>query len=351
MKAGRSQQWRGRYGPPTMWTRHASRLIELLQELGGDREAMAARSGLTSAALGDLDGRVPLEAVYEAFEAAIDTTENPLLGIHVAKAVTVEDLDAMGYLMMTSRTMGEAMDRINGFADAFVSGERYRWFVTGDGVHHEFVPYGPVRPAHAHVAELVFYDIACNSSRLFGADVRPLEVRFSHRPGPGIDYDGLFGTTVRFDQPRYEVLFDHSVTEVELRNANPLLAPLVDRYIKSMLGELPPAGSLVARLVELIDRRLENGPPTVAEVAAEVAMSPRSLQRQLRNEGTTLTGLIDGARRAKASALIEAGVPIIEVTYLLGYADQAVFHRAFKRWTGDTPAAYRRRHRSPRPPS
>ena len=332
-----------------MWTRHASRLIDLLRDLGGDWETMTARSGLTASDLSDLDGRVPLEAVYEAFEAAIDTANDPLLGIHVAQAVTVEDLDAMGYLMMTSRTMGEAMERINRFADAFVSGERYRWFADEAGVHHEFVPYGPSRPAHGQVAELVFYDIARNSSRLFGADVSPREARFTHQPDIGIDYDDLFGTTVRFSQPRYEIVFDRSVSDIQLRNANPQLAPLVDRYIEGLLGEAPPAGSLVVKLVEFIDRRLEDGPPTVDEVAAELAMSPRSLQRQLRAEGTTLTALIDGARRARASALIEAGVPIVEVTYLLGYADQAVFHRAFKRWTGVTPATYRRQHGGSRP--
>ncbi len=326
-----------------MWTRHAARLIGLLRELGGDPSVMEERSGLGAEDLADLDGRVPLEAVYDAVEGAIETAGDPLLGVHVAQAVSVEDLDAMGYLMLTSRTMGEAMERINRFADAFVSGERYRWFEADDGVHHEFVPYGPTRPAHAQIAELVFFDIARNSTRLFGADVRPLEIRFAHRPLSAVDYDELFGAAVRFAQPRYEVLFDPSVAQTELRHANPLTAPLVDRYIEGLLGGLPPGGSLVARLVELIDRHLEVGPPTLEEAAAQFAMSPRSLQRQLRSEGTTLSGLVDDARRTRATALIDAGVPVAEVTYLLGYADQAVFHRAFKRWTGLTPATYRRR--------
>ena len=329
-----------------MWSRHAAGLIDALAAAGAPRAAMLRRCGLTEGALAQREGRVPLAAVYAAVEAAADLTGDPLLGVHAARGVTLEDLDAMGFLMLTSRTMGQAMDRINRYADAFVSGERHRWFADAAGVHHEFVPFGPSRPAHRHVAELIFYDVARNSPRLFGPEVVPLEIRLAHEPAPDVDYRAVFGVPVRFRQPGYEVLFPAAIAEVSLRNTNPEMARFVDRYAERLLEALPGTGEVTARVLELIGEDLEAGPPSLAEVADALVLSPRTLQRRLVAEGTSLVALIERARRGRAEALVDAGVPLAEVAYLLGYSGQAAFQRAFRRWTGITPAAYRRR-RSP----
>lgn len=309
--------------------------------LGADRREMLAHGGLREEMLGNPDGRVPLEAVYAAIESATASTGDPMLGVHVAQLVTVEDLDAQAFLMMTSVTMGDAIERLNRFSEAFVSGERYRWLVTGDAVTLEFILYGPDRPAHHQVAELVFYDLARNSDRLFGADVLPVELRFTHQPTAGVDYASAFGARVRFGQPRYEAQFSPALLDVKLRHASPVMAPLVDRYIAGLLDEPLPSGSIVGRVLEMIDGALETGPPTLADTASALHMSPRSLQRQLRGEGTSLRELVDRAREAKARSLVSAGVPLAEIAYLLGYADQTVLHRTFRRWTGQTPTEYR----------
>lgn len=332
---------RVRFGPATMWTRHAARLISLLERHGGHRAEMLRRAGLSGGQLDDLDGRVPLVAIYEAFEQAMETSRDPLLGVRVASSVTASDLDAQAFLMLTSPTMGEAIERLDRFGDAFLSGERSHWFVASDGVHHEFVPYGPDRPAHHQIAELVLYEDARNIRRLFGADVAPREIRLRHRQAGGIDYTDVFGCPVRFGQDCYEALFPAALVDVPIPSASPALAPLVDRYLEGMLSTMPAEGALSARVVDVIGTCLESGVPTLAELAARFEMSPRSFQRALRSEGTSLRALANLVRRAKGTTLIAAGRPVTEVAHLLGYADQAAFDRAFRRWTGTTPTAYR----------
>lgn len=336
-------RWRRRYGPPTMWARHARNLLATLVEVGADGQSMLRAGGLVDADLADADGRVPLEAVYEAIEVALDQTGDPLLGVHVAQRVTMDDLDAMGFLLLTSHTMGEAIERINHFADAFVSGERYHWFVDTDGVHHEFIPYGPDRPAHRHVAEMIFHHVARSSPDVLGPQAAPVEIRFPHQPCAGVDYEALFGVPVLFGQPRAEVLFPPVLRKLEVPGATTAMANLVDRYLDGLRTQLPDEGSLTAQVVDHIDRTMEHGPPTLASVASATAMSPRSLQRQLRSEGTSLSALVDSVRSTRAQVLLSAGVPTVEVAFLLGYADQSAFQRAFRRWTATTPAAFRRR--------
>jgi AraC-like DNA-binding protein len=95
------------------------------------------------------------------------------------------------------------------------------------------------------------------------------------------------------------------------------------------------------RVERLIADRLPDGGATLRASAAALGMSERTLQRRLHAEGTTFEDLVDGVRRARALAYLDAQLPIAEVAYLLGYAEPSVFHRAFKRWTGRSPEVWR----------
>ncbi|MBN1261679.1 MAG: helix-turn-helix transcriptional regulator, partial [Anaerolineae bacterium] len=83
--------------------------------------------------------------------------------------------------------------------------------------------------------------------------------------------------------------------------------------------------------------------PCIANVAQELAISVRHLQNQLQREGMTYRLLLERLRKEAALTYLEdSGVPICDVAFLLGFADQSVFNHAFKRWTGISPGVYRR---------
>ena len=79
--------------------------------------------------------------------------------------------------------------------------------------------------------------------------------------------------------------------------------------------------------------------------ARRLRTSARTLQRRLGAEGTSVAKLLDELRRTRAEAYLEMGLSISEVSYLVGFAEPSVFFRAFKRWTGETPADFRLRSR------
>lgn len=89
------------------------------------------------------------------------------------------------------------------------------------------------------------------------------------------------------------------------------------------------------------------GVPSLAGVARGLSVSVRTLQRRLEQEETTFECAVDDVRRERALKLLGSSeVAIAEVSWLLGYSEQSAFTRAFRRWTGVPPAAWRRR--SPR---
>ncbi|HLF23012.1 MAG TPA: helix-turn-helix transcriptional regulator, partial [Burkholderiales bacterium] len=88
-------------------------------------------------------------------------------------------------------------------------------------------------------------------------------------------------------------------------------------------------------------RCLCDGVPTLADLTERLGMSARTLQRQLAAERASLRGIIDNVRRSAALQHLTDNMPLTDIGYLLGFRDTRSFFRAFKRWTGTTPLAWR----------
>ena len=100
--------------------------------------------------------------------------------------------------------------------------------------------------------------------------------------------------------------------------------------------------SFTERVRRVAWARLSEGQPTVARGASELAVSGRTLQRRLREEGHSFAEVVETLRKEKAEALLrDKKLAIYEIGYLLGYSDATAFYRAFRRWYGKSPREYR----------
>ena len=170
-----------------------------------------------------------------------------------------------------------------------------------------------------------------------------IEARFPFPAPPHAEaYAGLFPGAVAFDAPSAGLSFD----------AGYLRLPVVrdDAELRRMLRRAIPIMSRQYRQDRLLSRRIANALATeagasedAAAIAARLNVSLRSLQRHLREEGTSFAALRASARRARAEDLLSRGdLPLKRVARLVGYGDEASFGRAFRAWTGQTPAEFRR---------
>jgi AraC-like DNA-binding protein len=110
------------------------------------------------------------------------------------------------------------------------------------------------------------------------------------------------------------------------------------------LGAPPPRrGDLAEKVRSALAQDLR-GAPTLEGLAARLELPPRSLQRLLSAEGTSYSGLLDELRHELALGYLRRrDLALAEVSFLLGFAEQSAFQRAFRRWTGTSPAEWRRR--------
>jgi AraC-like DNA-binding protein len=130
--------------------------------------------------------------------------------------------------------------------------------------------------------------------------------------------------------------------KLPLVESTPELGTRFEAYAAALVGRMSPQSSLVERVREEIAEGVLIGSAMEAAVAERLAMTVRTMHRRLDEAGTSFRKIRDELLRARAEELLrERRVPIAEVSYLLGYGEPSNFHRAFRRWTGLTPAAWR----------
>ncbi|WP_431045969.1 AraC family transcriptional regulator [Streptomyces sp. P1-3] len=166
-------------------------------------------------------------------------------------------------------------------------------------------------------------------------------------PSCHAEYDLLFGCPVRFGAHRTRVGFDARWLASPVVRDEAALERLLRRAPADLLSRRDYGTTVAEQVRRTLVRALCGGAgaarlPEVAEVAARLAVSPATLGRRLQREGTSYRLLKDAVRRDAAIAgLTQGSEPIAELAARLGFSEDTAFHRAFRRWTGTTPGAYR----------
>jgi AraC-like DNA-binding protein len=176
-----------------------------------------------------------------------------------------------------------------------------------------------------------------------------IEVCFCHAaPADARAYAQVFGerATLRFEQPACGFVLPAVALDTLLPTADPHLHDLVTKHADLLLAELPVAESFTARVRELVTAGLPNGTAGAPHVASALHVSSRTLARRLEEEGTSFKDLTEQIRKNLALRYVgQTDLAFSEVAFLLGFSQTTAFHRAFKRWTGQTPLDYRRARR------
>jgi AraC-like DNA-binding protein len=279
-------------------------------------------------------------------------------GLHVAEvvhagAIGLGIFDLVDYATRASATLGAAIDRLARYAE-LLQEELLEIRLESDGGRARLVagfigmPPGSLR----HAAEFVIATFLLRARRLIGRDFPPLEVELQHAAPASLgEHRRLFGPVVRFDRPVNAVAFDAALLDRPVVSADDRLCALLDRQAADILARLPRAEAFTERVRRAIYDLAAGGAVSSERVAARLGVTARTLQRRLRDEGETYQALLDSVRCEIAQHhLVERRVAISEIAFLLGFADVPAFHRAFRRWTGDTPAQARLRGTArPRP--
>lgn len=333
--------------------------MRALDAQGLDGTRIAKRAGIDTATLADAEGRVPRAALTRLWQLAVEESGDPAFGLTAARYPLQTTFHALGYAVLASATLREAIERIIRYRRLI--GEIIQFRLDDDGDRSRFVMdvsagrkgigigSGNPEPDSGEVpweALDAIVAVMIRQTRLLhgGRDVRPLRVSLE-RPAPAdaSPYERAFGAPVSFAQSCNFLEYAREELDRRLPAANAELARQNDEVVVRYLARLEQGGVLIRTRQALLES-LPSGAPTKAQIARRLAMSPRSLQRLLADEGTSFKDLLGEARLTLARSYLDEGrLPVTEIAFVLGFADTSAFSRAFRRWTGVTPRDYAKR--------
>ncbi|MES0875169.1 helix-turn-helix transcriptional regulator [Sinimarinibacterium thermocellulolyticum] len=135
----------------------------------------------------------------------------------------------------------------------------------------------------------------------------------------------------------------HSLSAAAGGSADAGLRALAESQAQALLATLGRESAVLDEIKRVVARRIANGPPTLDAVAVVIGLNARTLQRRLAEEGLSFRDVVEAVRKAQAERLLRcAELSLNQIAFLLGYAEQSSFHSAFRRWTGQSPGAWRR---------
>jgi AraC-like DNA-binding protein len=258
-------------------------------------------------------------------------------------------LGIVGLACKTAASVGDAMACHGRYQHLTNRTARYETIVAGERVTLREHRPGPDRAGSLLLSDYTLL-VAVRLLRLVaGSALHPLAVR-SRRPAiphhERARFEGFLGAEIATGSRYAELVFDASIVSLPIAQADPELAG----YFHGVLARAAPPPCLEAALLTevrvAIRERLHGGSPAVDEVARALRIGPRTLQRRLVAAGSSFAALLERTRRELADGYLrQPDLTLVEVAYLLGYAEQASFYRAFRRWFGATPDAYRRSQR------
>ena len=315
-------------------------LIAYVAARGLDATLIRRLPGLRAKDFNDPDTLVSDATVGEAWRLAEHITDDGALGLHLAQAIPEGALDVLEYAFRTSHTLGAAVEQLERYSRVMSEPAAARLFIEGDAAA---VTWGV--PAERPRVEFAFAFLVRLAREATGTSLDPLEIHFVHAPPESLlEQRAFFRAPLAFHASSNRVVFAKSAMTLPLRSRDPALAGVMRRRLEKMLTQMPlEDASTAARVRRVLFDNLARGQLTVDTVARELGLSTRTLHRRLRAEGTTFRGILDSVRGEIATTLLRGeNLGTGEVAFVLGYSEPAAFHRFFRRWTGQTPLAYRR---------
>ena len=312
---------------------------DVLEALGVDPAEVVTAAGLDPAIFAD-----PSREIYAALGrlvgASVAATQCEAFGLMVGARQGPTATGLVGLMTLNAPTVGEALRLL---AEGLRTSDTGGAVLLGKAGGEATLGYAVIAPGVEDVEPIVDACIAIGHNilrALCGPAFRPLRIRLTRKaPSDRTPFVRQFGAPVEFGAPSACVVFDAALLDAPVQGRNPdyaaILAPL---YAKALAGA---SAYFVSSVRATVRAQLGAASLTRQSVARALGVSQRTLVHRLEAHGLTYSGLADEAKFEAAQSLLRKGVRIADTAARLGFADQSAFTRAFKAWSGATPARWR----------
>ncbi len=322
----------------------APALLRWATTRGVDALLMAARSGLEASDSDKDEASITSTALASMLDVAAELSTEPHLGLRLPSELPYRRFDAGAIAARVAATPADVLSAIQRFAALVFPRLEVTVAVAHAGARFDATISGAPRGLGHHVDEYLLA-LVLGHCRRGGTSAVPRRA-WLMSPRPQGDLSALvraLGTEdIELGRASTGFLLDLETARTTLPAFDPMLVAAAEHLASAALATAPRAGALASAVAARIETMFP-GQVTADAVAAIMKMSARTLQRRLDDEGVRFSAILDEVReRLAKKSLADPSLGVAEIAYRLGFSDLAAFSRAFKRWTGVPPGAYRR---------
>lgn len=323
-------------------------LVDHLERRGVAPQRLLAGVQLEPSILDQREARIAASVYVDLLELGLALSGDADLGLHLGEAVRPGHFGVLGYLLMSCATLGDALHRQARYAELVGSLGRVELADEPPRAGHEPLvrhSWEPLLPRQQR--QLAEETLACwlrFGHWISGLQQAPLEVRFRHpAPADTAEHRRIFRCPVLFGQADNALVFPRRLLALPLGQADSQIQRTLDAYAGRLLEGIRRGEGVLERARQCLAERLPEQAIDLEALAGELALSPRTLQRRLRDSGLSFSRLVDETRQQLVlHHLRDPALELADVASLVGFSETGSLARAFRRWTGQSLGQYRR---------
>jgi AraC-like DNA-binding protein len=311
--------------------------------------AVLRRAGLPAGFFQQEKSYVTTAELFAFWRAIGETSKDPAIGLKLGTEPRFERYQPSAIAAVCSHSFRDALQRIGRYKQ-LTCPEQIRLQTAGEEAAVEFLYLQAQEVQPDVLVDLGLSWILAIGRRGTDGQMTPLRLELTRPTQHRELLESHFGCRVRFKASRNALVFRNSDLDRPLVTHNDELLKAIGAQLEAELQERNPGADVGEQVKQTLKRSLAGKRPTLQQVARELCMSGRTLQRRLTEADITFQQLVEETRRELAHHYLKHGaVELNEAAFLLGYEDANSFFRAFHDWEGTSPAAWRMKHRGAEP--
>lgn len=322
-------------------------LLRLCLREGISSHSILKNTHYSKEKLEGIKGFIPFDQYKQMILNAYQALNSPSLGLQLGSKLGLTTHGMVGLAALASLTYGDGIQLTARFFRCRLPVIECRYKETENFIIlelHENISIAEIKP---FLIESIYASVR-EVSKLFGDDYCKKMIFEFDFPEPNYikEYARVLGANLHFNQSGNRIVFPRSIKSVVSKLAEPFTREFAEKNCKNILEQFPQSSNVTSkvRLILKCDQHeLPNFTfPEIGGIAADLNMSPRTLRRRLKLEGTCLQNLVDEIREKLALRyLTETELSITQISSKLDFNDASYFSKSFRRWVGMSPKQYR----------
>lgn len=316
--------------------------IKIIEYYGIDSKPLLENLRIDSKEFNNPSARFPYPIIEQLWEDAQTLSGDSAFGLKADLFWHPSQLGALGYAWLSSKSLKCSIKRFQRYSRILTEGAIFKIRETDNSFSLilNYLSISKQQPTRTD-SFMAMFNAMCRAN--YGSDFHPQAIHLTHPKPDDIEpFIELFQCPIYFGTTENCFTISMETALKPLEDPHPQLAELNDQVVTEFISMMDN-NNIVEKVKHEITKQLSDGLITDKTVSKALAMHKRTLQRKLQEQHTTFKTLLNEVRQTLANVYIDNhSMPLTEISYLLGFSNLSSFSRAFKRWTGTSPANYRK---------